>query len=148
MVGGAHPTIQRRSAPALFTFATVFVIVEEVLVVVLVVAVDGHANQPDQRTDVERSFLLARGVFGAAADGASAEDRRSKTTQQQTANVHVRPFECRDSDANSAGSLSRGRESKRFLNSPATRPGWLIHRRFQVANSFQVVATPILPPLH
>lgn len=78
MVGGAHPTIQRRSAPALFTFATVFVIVEEVLVVVLVVAVDGHANQPDQRTDVERSFLLARGVFGTAADGATAKDRRSR----------------------------------------------------------------------
>jgi hypothetical protein len=62
---------------ALLTFAIALVIVEEVLVVVFIVAVDGHSNQPDQRTDVERSFLLARGVFGAAADGASAEDRGS-----------------------------------------------------------------------
>lgn len=48
---------------ALLTFTTVAVVVEEVFVVVFVVAVDGHSDQPDQRADVDRLVLLARGVF-------------------------------------------------------------------------------------
>lgn len=50
-VGGAHPTIQPRSVLALLAFAVV--IVEEVLVVVLVVPIDGHTNQPDEWADVD-----------------------------------------------------------------------------------------------
>ena len=129
---------------ALPAFTLAVVIVEEVLVVVFVVSVDGHADQSDQRIDVEGSFLLAGGVF-RATDRASAEDRRGKTTQQQTANVHVRPFGSRDSDLNSAGSLSRAAKRKRFPDFPATCLILLIHRRFPTANSFQVASMPTLP---
>ncbi len=61
----AVPTlpIDHHSMLALLTFATVTMVVEVVLVVVFIVAVDGHTNQPDQRIDVERRLFLAGRVF-------------------------------------------------------------------------------------
>ena len=79
-----------RSVSALFAF-TLIVIVEEVLVIVLVVAVDSHSDQPDQRANVDRVFVFTACVF-RAADCAAAREQSSQTTQQQLANVHVRPF--------------------------------------------------------
>lgn len=72
-MGGAHPTIQYRSVLALLTFALAVVIVEVMFVVVLIVPVDGHTNQPDEWADVDRRVLLTGGIF-RAADGASAKD--------------------------------------------------------------------------
>lgn len=63
MVKVKAPQTGRQSVLALFTFAAVIVVVEEVFVVVFVVPVDGHTHQPDQRTDVDGLVFLARSVF-------------------------------------------------------------------------------------
>lgn len=135
---------QHRSVLALLTFTIALVVVEEVLVVVFVITVDGHSDQTNERADVDRCVFFAGRVFGAT-DGASAKDRACKTAQQQTANIHVRPFESQDLVVIAAGRLSRAAKVRRFSNSAAMRLSLFIHRRFLAANSFQVAPKPILP---